>query len=241
MKRSSRSSPSPSRSVLGTAVSPFASQPARRPRARRHRPGLHRRGERPATPIPDYAFPGIENERLATGLAGFIGTLLVFGAGYGVVAVRSAGAHERLPRQPASPATAQPDPPPRPAGEADRAERRSRSSRCRRRCARGPSYAACAAALTPSRRSRASPAHALGRAQSCSRSCSSSRLRAVRARGRPGRPRPVTVSDGPGDVRHGQRRRRSSARSARSCSARRRASRTCCTRSSACARRGCWC
>ena len=29
-------------------------------------------------PIPDYAFPGIENERLATGAAGFVGTLAVF-------------------------------------------------------------------------------------------------------------------------------------------------------------------
>ena len=30
------------------------------------------------SPIPDYAFPGIENERLATGVAGFVGTLGVF-------------------------------------------------------------------------------------------------------------------------------------------------------------------
>jgi hypothetical protein len=32
-------------------------------------------------PIRDYAFPGIEDERFATGLAGFLGTLLVFGFG----------------------------------------------------------------------------------------------------------------------------------------------------------------
>jgi membrane protease YdiL (CAAX protease family) len=31
------------------------------------------------SPIPDYAFPGVENERVATGVAGFVGTLLVFG------------------------------------------------------------------------------------------------------------------------------------------------------------------
>ena len=31
--------------------------------------------------------PGIENERLATGLAGFTGTLIVFAIGFGVVAV----------------------------------------------------------------------------------------------------------------------------------------------------------
>ena len=30
------------------------------------------------SPIPDYAFPGIDDERLATGLAGFVGTLGVF-------------------------------------------------------------------------------------------------------------------------------------------------------------------
>jgi hypothetical protein len=38
-------------------------------------------------PIPDYAFPGVENERAATGLAGFLGTLLVFGRGDGVAAL----------------------------------------------------------------------------------------------------------------------------------------------------------
>ena len=42
------------------------------------------------SPVPDYAFPGIENERLATAAAGFLGTLAVFALGYGVarVAVR---------------------------------------------------------------------------------------------------------------------------------------------------------
>jgi uncharacterized protein (TIGR03382 family) len=30
------------------------------------------------SPVPDYAFPGIENERLATGVAGFVGTVGVF-------------------------------------------------------------------------------------------------------------------------------------------------------------------
>jgi hypothetical protein len=38
-------------------------------------------------PVPDYAFPGVEDERLATGLAGFAGTLGVFAVGYGVAAV----------------------------------------------------------------------------------------------------------------------------------------------------------
>ena len=39
------------------------------------------------SPVPDYAFPGIGNERVATGLAGFTGTLLVFGLAFGAAAV----------------------------------------------------------------------------------------------------------------------------------------------------------
>jgi uncharacterized protein (DUF2062 family) len=53
------------------------------------------------SPIPDYAFPGIENERVATGLAGFAGTLVVFGVGYGVALVarrRRRGAPPRRAR-----------------------------------------------------------------------------------------------------------------------------------------------
>ena len=33
----------------------------------------------------DYAFPGVSDPRLATGLAGFTGTLIVFAVGFGVV------------------------------------------------------------------------------------------------------------------------------------------------------------
>jgi PDGLE domain len=36
------------------------------------------------SPVPDYAFPGVDDARVATGLAGFTGTLFVFGVGYGV-------------------------------------------------------------------------------------------------------------------------------------------------------------
>lgn len=36
------------------------------------------------SPIPDYAFPGIENERVATGVAGFVGTLFCFAVAYGI-------------------------------------------------------------------------------------------------------------------------------------------------------------
>ena len=37
--------------------------------------------------IPDYVFPGLGNERLATILAGLVCTLILFGAGYGLGAL----------------------------------------------------------------------------------------------------------------------------------------------------------
>ena len=40
--------------------------------------------ESPYQIIADYVFPGIENEALATILAGLIGTLILFGVVYGV-------------------------------------------------------------------------------------------------------------------------------------------------------------
>ena len=39
------------------------------------------------SPVPDYAFPGVDDARVATGVAGFVGTLAVFGLGYGIAAV----------------------------------------------------------------------------------------------------------------------------------------------------------
>jgi hypothetical protein len=76
---------------LGTAVSPFASSAP---------DGLNRVAENHAfgdqgrlnslqedSPVPGYAFPGVENEKLAKGLAGFVGTLVVFGLGYGIATV----------------------------------------------------------------------------------------------------------------------------------------------------------
>jgi len=39
------------------------------------------------SPIPDYAWPGLKNEKLATGAAGIFGTLIVFGLGYGLAAL----------------------------------------------------------------------------------------------------------------------------------------------------------
>jgi hypothetical protein len=40
------------------------------------------------SPAPGYAFPGIDDPKLATGMAGFVGTLLVFGLGYGLASLR---------------------------------------------------------------------------------------------------------------------------------------------------------
>jgi hypothetical protein len=73
---------------LGSAVSPFASSAP---------DGLNRVAEDHAfgdrgrvqegSPAPGYAFPGVENAKLAKGLAGFAGTLGVFAIGFGIAAV----------------------------------------------------------------------------------------------------------------------------------------------------------
>lgn len=73
---------------LATAVSPFASSDP---------DGLEKVAEEKAfiedgklhsiqsdSPIADYTFPGVDNERVATGLAGFVGTLGVFAVGFGI-------------------------------------------------------------------------------------------------------------------------------------------------------------
>ena len=45
---------------------------------------LDRAEDAPYQVIPDYAFPGIENEATATILAGLAGTVLLFALGYGL-------------------------------------------------------------------------------------------------------------------------------------------------------------
>src|SRR4029453_5498096 len=92
---------------LATAVSPFASP---------NPDGLEKVAEQKAfldegklhslqedSPIPDYAFPGIENERLATGMAGFVGTLGVFAIGWGLAWLLGRGAGGGGPRGGARP------------------------------------------------------------------------------------------------------------------------------------------
>lgn len=45
---------------------------------------LNRAEDAPYEVLPDYVFPGIQNEALATILAGLVGTLVVFGLAYGL-------------------------------------------------------------------------------------------------------------------------------------------------------------
>jgi len=76
---------------LATAVSPFASsspdglEKVADDKAFLNDGRLHSIQEE--SPIPDYAFPGIDNPRAATGVAGFVGTLGVFTLGYGLAYV----------------------------------------------------------------------------------------------------------------------------------------------------------
>jgi hypothetical protein len=72
---------------LGTAASPFAaSSPDGLERVAADE-GFLGRGEPGRGPVPDYAAPGVDDARVATGLAGFGGTLLVFGLATGAGAV----------------------------------------------------------------------------------------------------------------------------------------------------------
>jgi hypothetical protein len=76
---------------LATAVSPFASpSPDGLERVAQDQ-GFVDRGAPHAlqegSPAPGYAVPGIADERLATGVAGFAGTLGVFALSYGLAVV----------------------------------------------------------------------------------------------------------------------------------------------------------
>lgn len=76
---------------LAVAISPFASgspdglEKVAEKKAFLDRGELHSLQD--GSPIPDYAFPGIDNARVATGLAGFVGALGVFGITYGIGAL----------------------------------------------------------------------------------------------------------------------------------------------------------
>jgi hypothetical protein len=72
---------------LALAVSPYASSsPDGLERVATDK-GFAAEARHHDSPAPGYAFPGIDDPKLATGVAGFAGTLLVFGLGYGLAAV----------------------------------------------------------------------------------------------------------------------------------------------------------
>jgi hypothetical protein len=76
---------------LATAVSPFAAaSPGGLEQVADDQAFIDRGRLAPvqeSAPAPGYAFPGVDDPRLATALAGFTGTLLVFALGAGAVAV----------------------------------------------------------------------------------------------------------------------------------------------------------
>jgi PDGLE domain len=77
--------------ALGTAFSPFASSsPDGLEKVAEDKSFIDRGRLAPVqeeAPVPDYAFPGIDDARLATAAAGFVGTIAVFLLGAGVVAI----------------------------------------------------------------------------------------------------------------------------------------------------------
>ena len=68
---------------LATALSPFASGAPDGLNLVAADHGFEHRTTQQA----DYAFPGVRDPKLAKGLAGFTGTLLVFGVGFGIARV----------------------------------------------------------------------------------------------------------------------------------------------------------
>jgi hypothetical protein len=68
---------------LATATAPFASSSPDGLNRVAADGGFDGRAKAGEGPIAGYAIPGVADERVAKGLAGFAGTLLVFGVGYG--------------------------------------------------------------------------------------------------------------------------------------------------------------
>jgi hypothetical protein len=70
---------------LATAISPLASKAPDGLNKVAQDHAFEQRGTTHQAPVSGYAFPGVHNEKLAKGLAGFTGTLLVFAVGFGLV------------------------------------------------------------------------------------------------------------------------------------------------------------
>jgi hypothetical protein len=74
---------------LATAASPYASSA---PDGLEKVAGDHAfldRGRAHDAPVPGYSVPGVDDQRVATGLAGFAGTLIVFGVGRAIARRRT--------------------------------------------------------------------------------------------------------------------------------------------------------
>jgi hypothetical protein len=72
---------------LATAVAPFASSsPDGLERVAQDK-GFAHHGRAHDAPVAGYAFPGVHDERLATGLSGFAGTIVTFAAGWALLAL----------------------------------------------------------------------------------------------------------------------------------------------------------
>ena len=72
---------------LATAASPFASSSPDGLERVADDHGFAGHAQASDGPLADYAIPGVDDPRLATGLAGFVGTLGVFAIGLGVASV----------------------------------------------------------------------------------------------------------------------------------------------------------
>ncbi|MFB3918823.1 hypothetical protein BU251_08555 [Candidatus Velamenicoccus archaeovorus] len=76
--------------LLAIFFSPFASQsPDGLERVAEDQKFLEKGEGRPAVsaPVPDYVVPGVKNESVATSLAGALGVVVVFAAGYGLASL----------------------------------------------------------------------------------------------------------------------------------------------------------
>lgn len=76
--------------ILAFFISPFASSsPDGLEKVAKDKGFLEKGEVEPAvnSPVPDYAWPGINHEGTATSLAGVFGTLVVFGLAYGIGAI----------------------------------------------------------------------------------------------------------------------------------------------------------
>lgn len=76
--------------VVAFLLSPFASSMPDGLERVAQNLGFLEKGEGPpvlASPAPDYAFPGVANKTWATSIAGVLGTLAMFGIGYGVASL----------------------------------------------------------------------------------------------------------------------------------------------------------